>query len=53
VKSLVSSNLPAGDHQIVWDGRDENRNALKAGVYFYQLRVDGQTVGSKRTMLLK
>jgi hypothetical protein len=53
VRSLVESHLSGGVHRVLWDGRDGRGNSLKSGVYFYQLRVDGQLVSSKRALLLK
>jgi len=38
---------------IVWDGTDENNQPVGSGVYFYQLKLDDQTVATKKMMLLK
>ena len=53
VRTLAKTNLSAGTHQVIWDGRDASSSSLKSGVYFYQLRVDGRLVSSKRALLLK
>jgi hypothetical protein len=38
VRTLVNGNMPAGSHDVVWDGRDElGRNAV-SGVYFVSFR---------------
>ena len=47
VSSLVNKQLPAGPHKITWD------DAVASGTYFYQLSVDGRTVGAKKAVLLK
>ncbi len=38
---------------ILWNGKDENNNPVGSGIYFYQLKVDGQTKASKKMLLLK
>ena len=42
VRSVVDERLmPAGDHEAVWDGRNEAGLAVGAGVYFSVLEYDG------------
>ncbi len=38
---------------IIWDGTDNNNQFVGSGVYFYQLKIDNQTVATKKMMLLK
>lgn len=52
VKVLADGPLPAGQHQVVWDGTDARGNAVASGVYFYRLETDEHSV-SKRMVLLK
>ncbi|NQV19603.1 MAG: T9SS type A sorting domain-containing protein [Armatimonadetes bacterium] len=40
VKTLLSDQLPAGLHSVVWDGRDNNGISVSSGIYFYKLEVD-------------
>jgi len=37
VRTLVSDHLGAGEHGVVWDGRDEQGRQAAAGVYYSQL----------------
>ncbi|NQV19650.1 MAG: T9SS type A sorting domain-containing protein [Armatimonadetes bacterium] len=39
-------------NQIVWDGRDDNENAVSSGVYFYKLQT-GNYSAAKKMILLK
>ncbi|MCI0698975.1 T9SS type A sorting domain-containing protein [candidate division KSB1 bacterium] len=39
VRTLHQAALPAGFHEIVWDGRDEQGRLVAAGVYLYRLHV--------------
>jgi len=40
VKQLVSDQLSAGQHSVVWDGRDGNNLPVGSGIYFYKLKTD-------------
>ncbi len=43
VKTLVSGNLPAGNHQIKWNGTNALGNKSVKGIYTYRLSTDGFT----------
>ncbi len=50
VKSLVSGTMTAGNHQLVWDGRNNLGQEVPAGVYYYQLK--SASFSETRKMLL-
>lgn len=52
VRQLVRGELEGGQHEIGWDGRDLLGRPLRAGMYLYQLRVDGKVVGSTKGLFL-
>ena len=39
VKSLMTEELDAGFHSVIWDGRDKNDIPVPSGIYPYSLRV--------------
>lgn len=39
VATLVDEVLPAGEHQVRWNGRDSAGRAVASGTYFYRLRT--------------
>ncbi len=39
VKQLVSEQLSAGQHSVVWNGKDDNGKSVSSGIYFYKLKV--------------
>ncbi len=41
VRFLVGGELAAGDHVVLWDGKDQSGRTLPAGVYYCRLRVAG------------
>ena len=52
VKTLINDHIEAGDHSIVWNGKDDKGTDVSSGVYFYRLKTaDG--VHNKKMLLLK
>ena len=43
VRNLTSEMLAAGDHSVLWDGRDDRGAPAHAGVYLLRLYAGGQT----------
>ena len=52
VRTLVAGELPAGMHQVVWDGRDDRGAKMGTGVYLCRLQASG-FVRTRRMLLLK
>ena len=52
VKQLVSEQLLAGQHSVVWDGTDDNNKPVSSGIYFYKLKTENYEK-TKRMVLLK
>jgi flagellar hook assembly protein FlgD len=52
INTLISENMPAGDHQVTWNGRDDQGNAVPAGVYFYQMKA-GDYQQTRKMLLVK
>ncbi len=50
VRSLVSENLAAGNHEARWNGKDDSGHGVASGTYFARLVVDG--VHSVKAMVL-
>ena len=53
VRVLVAEALSAGEHQVLWDGRDELGARVSSGVYIYRLRAGGDFRQQRRMLLLK
>ena len=51
VRQLWQGPLQAGSHRFVWDGRDATGKDVAAGVYVYQVEVDGRVEAKKTTKL--
>jgi hypothetical protein len=52
VRSLVNDYKAAGNHSIVWNGKDKNNNDLSSGYYLYKLS-DGLETKTNKMILLK
>ena len=52
VRTLVDGFVPAGEHEVTWNGQDENGERVASGVYFYRLRV-GESETTRRMVLVK
>ena len=37
VKTLYSGVIGTGDHEVRWDGKNEQGGAMSSGFYFYEL----------------
>jgi len=51
VKTLVNSDIAAGNHRVVWNGTDANSQKVSSGMYFYRLNNAGKTITRKMLMM--
>ena len=51
VRQVWDGSLEAGRHRFVWDGRDDASKDVAAGVYIYQVEIDGRVEAKKTTKL--
>jgi flagellar hook assembly protein FlgD len=52
ITTLINGREIAGEHVVVWNGRDNDNNEVSSGLYFYELTTGEQTE-SKKMMLVK
>ncbi|MDZ4182911.1 MAG: C25 family cysteine peptidase, partial [Candidatus Cloacimonadaceae bacterium] len=52
VKTLLDSEVPRGNHSIVWNGLDDSGKAVGSGLYFYNLVMNGNSQ-TRKMLLLK
>ena len=52
VRTLISSELAAGLHEVMWDARDDAGRAVASGVYVYRLTA-GTDVAVRRMTLVR
>ncbi|MBW6515148.1 MAG: chitobiase/beta-hexosaminidase C-terminal domain-containing protein [Candidatus Cloacimonetes bacterium] len=51
IRELYNGYLPAGEHRVEWNGRDDSNRIQSSGVYFYQLQSGDQTLIRKALMI--
>ena len=51
LRTLFSGRVPAGEHAVVWDGRNAYGQKLPAGVYFFRLEAAGRVFTEKAVLL--
>jgi 3',5'-cyclic AMP phosphodiesterase CpdA len=47
VKNVVDQELPAGEHQASWDGKDRTGHAMPSGIYVVRLEAAGRVSTQK------
>ena len=52
VKTLIDERQGAGNHSVLWDGKNGEGDEVSSGVYIYKLRV-GNRVLSRKMVLLR
>lgn len=53
VRTLVDRYEGAGRHSVTWNGRNEGGAVVAGGVYFYRMEIGGESVRTRRMVLLK
>ncbi|MCD4820394.1 MAG: CotH kinase family protein [Candidatus Cloacimonetes bacterium] len=51
VVTLVNDILIAGEHKIIWNGKDNRENIVSSGIYLYKLKTNGKTFLRKMILL--
>jgi hypothetical protein len=52
VHQYKQNNMPKGNHQIMWNGKDMNNKNCASGVYLFRMQID-KKVMNKKALLLK
>ena len=53
IKTLVNNKQTAGNHTVVWNGKNEAGVSVPSGVYFYRLETKSGAQQVRKMMLLK
>ncbi len=51
VKTLKNGLLQAGNHKLVWDGKNSNSDQVASGLYFYRLVTDKKKLTRKMILM--
>ena len=53
VKILMDCYTSPGDFELIWNGTDDNNFPVGSGVYFYQLKINGNSKAINKMILMK
>jgi len=53
VKELTSQILEGGEHNVSWNGKDQNNQCCSSGIYLMNLKVNGKSRKTSKLILLK
>ena len=53
IKSIECDNISSGKHNVNWNGKNKNNQAVCSGVYLYKLIINNRIVSSSKMMLIK
>ena len=51
VRTLLDDEIFPGNHQVIWDGRDDQGKTVSSGIYFYRIRAGSFTKTAKMSLL--
>lgn len=51
VRGLLDENVDVGPRSVVWDGIDDAGRTVASGVYVYELRLNGEQVSRRMTLV--
>lgn len=51
IRVLLEESLPAGPHNVLWDGRFSDGRPAPSGIYFYRLRVPERSLVRKMVLV--
>ena len=52
VMELANGDYPAGIHDFIWNGKDENGQSVSSGIYLYHVKTD-QFAQTRKMILMK
>ena len=53
IKTLIDSDMIAGNHSIIWNGMDDDQIAVASGIYFYCIKIDNRILDIKKLLLIE
>jgi tetratricopeptide (TPR) repeat protein len=51
IKTLLSEDFESGNHNVVWNGTDDNGKPVGSGIYLYRVKSNNETITNKMLLL--
>lgn len=52
IRNLINSTLESGNYSVIWDGKDDRKQKVVNGIYFYNLTASEYSI-TKKLLLIK
>jgi flagellar hook assembly protein FlgD len=52
VRTLLNDVKAAGNHTVVWNGKDNNGRSVSSGIYYYKMNT-GKYSSTKKMIMMK
>ena len=52
VRELINEKMPAGNHQLVWNGTDAKGQTVSSGIYYYRMK-SGKYSSTRKMIMMK
>jgi flagellar hook assembly protein FlgD len=51
IRTLIEGEVDAGEHTVIFDGKNDSGNPVSAGVYFYRLKTQDGALTRKMVLI--
>lgn len=51
VKEIHNGRVPAGNHNYIWNGIDQENNAAASGIYYYKIQTENSSASGKMILM--
>ncbi|UCC78828.1 MAG: immune inhibitor A [Candidatus Zixiibacteriota bacterium] len=51
VRTLIYGEIEAGEHTVIFDGKDDSGNPISAGIYFYRMKTETASLTRKMVLI--
>ncbi len=53
IKQIINQKMKGGEHNVIWNGKDENNQCCSSGIYLMNLKLNGVSKRTSKVILLK
>ncbi len=53
IKQVINQKMKGGEHNVTWNGRDENNQCCSSGIYLMNLKIDGVSKKVEKIIILR
>ena len=53
ITTLVNGTQNAGDHHVLWKGRNMQGNLVVSGIYFYSLKIGNKNISTNKMLIIR